>query len=196
MRSSFRRAALLASAIALAGAFTVGCSSSHDGSKGSASSESTPNAQAKAAGDEPANVPPTLDVGQSTTFDMPATATTTTKFRITVKRAVALSDTEAADMMLDEKKGKYTRLELTVENVGSVPAQFLTYDQMTWESADTPVQPSNADTTTDGPDLETTYKPGQKLTGGMTVQGQTRGGVVTYYAKVGGPVSFRIKLPA
>ncbi|MFF1689282.1 MULTISPECIES: hypothetical protein [unclassified Streptomyces] len=65
------------------------------------------------------------------------------------------------DTTNEPEQGQYVALTLTFKNVGKAPAEVMTYGMMKWEDSKTAAQ----DATTlegvgEGPELDTTYKPG------------------------------------
>ncbi|MFH8370118.1 DUF4352 domain-containing protein [Streptomyces sp. NPDC018031] len=156
------------------------------------SDEGTPP---EGATEEPAEgaPPAALSVGESGTFtvaDVDGNQVAT--FEVTVDEAeyVGASEEEAGTSLPAE--GQYLRLGLTLKNVKGKPADIMTYGQVQWEDADTAAQDATTLNTVDGPDLDTTYKPGQGVTGKLILDVPERGGTLTY---LGDGSGFSVKLP-
>ncbi|MFF1417650.1 DUF4352 domain-containing protein [Streptomyces sp. NPDC058280] len=139
---------------------------------------------------------PSLKVGDTGTYDVVETdeygenPSVTTKMQVTVKGAKYVTPSEI-DTTNEPKLGQYVVLTLTLKNVGKKPADFAAYGVTTWESKDTAAQ----DATTlegvgEGPELDTTYKPGQSVTGSLVLDVGAKGGIVSYDGD-----TFRVELP-
>lgn len=209
MRTS--RYAARAASLAILGAVLVGCSSEQsdgpDVAKTSASEAPSKSAE-KAAQKSPSPSPsksaaPVIAVGETGTFDVGETDQygenykVTSKMQVTAVSAKYVTPAEI-DAASDPEQGQYVVLTLTIKNVGKAPGKFSTYGLMKWEDDQTAAQ----DATTlegvgEGPDLDTTYKPGQSVTGKLVLDVARRGGQVSYVGgddPSPGPV-FVVKLP-
>ncbi|WP_326812083.1 DUF4352 domain-containing protein [Streptomyces scopuliridis] len=154
------------------------------------SAEPSPSASASASAG------PLLKVGQTGTYDVVETdeygenPAVTTKMQVTVKSAKYVTPADV-DTTNEPELGQYVVLTLTLKNVGSKPADFAAYGATTWENKDTAAQ----DATTlegvgEGPELDTTYKPGQSVTGSLVLDVGAKGGIVSYADD-----TFRVELP-
>ncbi|QKW49650.1 DUF4352 domain-containing protein [Streptomyces buecherae] len=221
-----RALAVLTSA-ALLSAVLAGCSGDGGDGKGAAdpaasttrpaASEAATGTDTEAAGDAPLDVPeetteakttpatkaPSLAVGESGTYEVGETDEYGENFKVTSRMKVTVVSAEyvtpaQVNTTNQPEKGQYVALTLTVRNTGGAPADFAAYGMMKWEDAKTAAQ----DATTlegvgEGADLDTTYKPGQSVTGRLVLDVVRRGGVVHYYdANAGGESpSFTVELP-
>ncbi|WP_432034834.1 DUF4352 domain-containing protein [Streptomyces cucumeris] len=200
------RAASAALLGAVLGAVLVGCSSD-DGDTASDPAPSAPVTAEKAAKESPKPKPsagPEIGIGESGTFSTGETDEygenyrATSKMRVTAVSAKYVTPSEINTSNQPEQ-GQYVVLTLTLKNVGKAPAEFSSYGLMEWEDIKSTAQ----DATTlegvgEGPDLDTTYKPGQSVTGKLVLDVARRGGKVSYVGgddPAPGPV-FTVKLPA
>ncbi|MFD7776677.1 DUF4352 domain-containing protein [Streptomyces sp. NPDC059753] len=211
MHAYIRRAVLLAVPAVLASALVTGCSSGDD-AKDVATKPTKAAAPAKEeAADEPTEEKPSsapapaLGVGQTGTFatgktdDYGENFKVTSKLQVTVVSAKYVTPAEV-DTTNEPEQGQYVALTLTFKNVGKAPAEVMTYGMMKWEDSKTAAQ----DATTlegvgDGPDLDTTYNPGQSVTGKLILDVARKGGTVSYFDTNGDPEaegpSFKVALP-
>ncbi|MBP2059743.1 DUF4352 domain-containing protein [Streptomyces iranensis] len=208
MRTS--RYAVRAASVALLGVVLVGCSESSDGPDvdGPATSAAPSKPAQKAAEESPSpsastSAAPVIAVGETGTFDVGETDDygenykVTTKMQVTAVSAKYVTPAEV-DTTNKPKQGQYVKLTLTLKNVGKAPAEIMTYGMMQWEDDQTAAQDaSTLEGVGDGPDLDTTYKPGQAVTGSLVLDVGRRGGKVSY---VGGDdpgkgPTFVVKLP-
>ncbi|MGW2514709.1 DUF4352 domain-containing protein [Streptomyces scopuliridis] len=201
MRSFVRRAAFFATPAIAISLLITGCSSSDSTESKPKNTEASvePAADPAKESAEPspsASAGPLLKVGQTGTYDVVETdeygenPAVTTKMQVTVKSAKYATPAEV-DTTNEPELGQYVVLTLTLKNVGSKPADFAAYGVTTWENKDTAAQ----DATTlegvgEGPELDTTYKPGQSVTGSLILDVGAKGGIVSYD---GG--TFRVELP-
>ncbi|GAA0641124.1 hypothetical protein GCM10009548_01590 [Streptomyces malaysiensis subsp. malaysiensis] len=193
--------------MALLGAVLVGCSSD-DGNDSSKPAPSAPATTQKAAEKSSSPSPskpaaPVVAVGQTGTFDVGEADDygenykVTTQMQVTVVSAKYVTPAEV-DTTNKPEQGQYIKLTLTLKNVGKAPAEIMTYGMMKWEDDKTAAQDaSTLEGVGDGPDLDTTYKPGQSVTGSLVLDVGRRGGRVSY---VGGDdpgegPTFVVKLP-
>ncbi|MEU7243435.1 DUF4352 domain-containing protein [Streptomyces sparsogenes] len=191
MRTS--RYAVRAASVALLGVVLVGCSSD-DGDDSKKSAPSAPDAPADAT-DTDLAAPKALSVGQSGDFAASDdTSEVATRFKVTVREVKYISAEEAEDSA-QQDSDIYVRLRLTLENVGKHPGKFDDFSTLKWQSAKTAEQDATTYTSPPGPDLSTTYKPGQSVTGYLILNVMERGGEVTYYDAAGYGPSFVVKLP-
>ncbi|WDM16754.1 DUF4352 domain-containing protein [Streptomyces lavenduligriseus] len=205
MRAYIRAAvpAMLLSAVVL-----TGCSSE---SKNEAAPAKPP--VSREAAQEPAGTPstpstpsssaPVLSVGQTGTYDVGETDETGDTYRVTSKMSVTVVSaryvTPAEVGAVAKPRGQYVELTLTVRNVGKAPADFhaSAIGRMQWEDEQTAAQDATTTVSTDGPDLDTTYKPGQGVTGKLVLDVGRRGGVVSYLGSEDPDTGavFKVKLP-
>ncbi|MEV6806714.1 DUF4352 domain-containing protein [Streptomyces sp. NPDC051132] len=213
MRAYVRRACVPAAV--LSAVLLAGCSSGGEGE----SASTTPPAAAEAVNEgvqtpaepSPTDVPssspaPVLRVGQTGTYDVGETDEYGENYKVTGKMSVTVV---GAKYVTQEQlgtptkpRGQFAVLTLTIRNLGDTPADFnaSAVGRMVWEDEHTATQDATtlADVT-GGPDLDTTYKPGQSLTGQVVVDIPRKGGVVSYTGSEDpqheGAV-FSIKLPS
>jgi hypothetical protein len=204
------RAASAALVGALLGAVLVGCSSDGgDDSEKSAPSPSTTSATAeKAAEESPSPSPtkpaaPVIAVGETGTFDVGKTDEYGENYKVTSRMQVtAVSAKYVTPAEIDTtnkpENGQFVVLTLTLKNVGKAPVEIATYGLMKWEDGQSSAQDaSTLEGVGDGPDLDTTYKPGQSVTGKLVRDVARCGGKVSYVGgddPSAGP-SFVVKLP-
>ncbi|MDX2575881.1 DUF4352 domain-containing protein [Streptomyces scabiei] len=207
MRAYVRRACV--PAVLMSALLLTGCSG---GGSDDASPKQTPASEVPI--DEPTEEPsesasssapgPELTVGETGSYDVGETDDTgenykvTSKMQVTVVSAKYVTPAEI-DTTNKPEHGQFVELTLTLKNVGKAPAKFSAYGLMTWEDDKTAAQ----DATTlegvgEGPELDTTYKPGQSVTGKLILDVARKGGTVSYVGSddldAEGPV-FTIKLP-
>jgi hypothetical protein len=129
---------------------------------------------------------PVVGVGETATWDVVETdeygenPKAVTQMSVTVEsvRYVTPAEIDAAG---SPEHGQFVELKLTLKNVGTAPADVMTYGMLAWEDKQTAAQ----DATTlegvgEGPDLDTTYKPGQAVTGTLILDVARKGGTVSY----------------
>jgi hypothetical protein len=144
---------------------------------------------------------PVLKVGQTGTFDDVETdqygenPKPVTKMSVTVKEAAYVTPDEVDAQ--EPEHGQYVRLTLTVKNTGTAPGTYAGYGALRWEDAQTAAQDATTLVIPDGPELDTTYKPGQSVTGVVVLDVARKGGTVTYWdsAATEAP-AFSIALPS
>ncbi|WP_405620198.1 DUF4352 domain-containing protein [Streptomyces sp. NBC_00076] len=204
MRAYIRRACV--PAVLISAVLLTGCSSAVT-TEPKADASAPPVVEETSA--EPSETPsssapaPKLGVGESGTFDVGKTDEYGENYKVTSKLEVTVVSAKyltAAELdTSDPEQGQYAELTLTVKNVGKAPAKFSSYGMMQWEDEQTAAQ----DATTlegvgDGPDLDTTYKPGQSVTGKIILDITRKGGTVSYVAsddpEAEGPV-FTVTMP-
>ncbi|MFB7919211.1 DUF4352 domain-containing protein [Streptomyces sp. NPDC056061] len=118
-----------------------------------------------------------------------------TQLEVTATKAEYVSPADIGTT--NKPKGQYVRLTLTVKNVGKKPGDFAAYGMMKWENASTATQDaSTLEGVGDGPDLDTTYKPGQAVTGSLVLDVGTKGGTVSYWGDSSDGPLFSIELPS
>ncbi|MFJ3588562.1 DUF4352 domain-containing protein [Streptomyces sp. NPDC090231] len=120
-----------------------------------------------------------------------------TTMRVTVKGAEYVTPADV-DTTNKPKLGQYVRLTLTVKNVGQKEGEFSGYGMIKWENKGTAAQ----DATTlegvgTGPELDTTYKPGQAVTGSLVLDVGAKGGTLSYWDEDTGTdePAFAVELP-
>ncbi|MFE2675326.1 DUF4352 domain-containing protein [Streptomyces hygroscopicus] len=197
MRAS-QHAVRVASATLL-GAVLVGCSSD-DGEDSSKPAPSAPASVDEAAEKSPSPSPsksaaPVISVGETDEYG--ENYKVTSKMHVTAVNAKYVTPGEV-DTTNEPRAGQYVKLTLTLKNVGKAPAEIMAYGMMQWEDGRTAAQ----DATTlegvgEGPDLDTTYKPGQSVTGSLVLDVARRGGKVSYVGgdDPGAGPTFVVKLP-
>jgi hypothetical protein len=127
-----------------------------------------------------------LKVGETGTYDVGETDDSGENFKVTSKMQVTVVSAKYVtpaeiDTTNKPEQGQFVKLTLTLKNVGNAPADFAAYGMMKWEDEQTAAQ----DATTlegvgEGPDLDTTYKPGQSVTGSLVLDVARKGGTVSY----------------
>ncbi|MFF1400232.1 DUF4352 domain-containing protein [Streptomyces sp. NPDC058287] len=213
MHAYIRRAVLLTAPLALASALVTGCSSPEPTDADTkplpveATASFAKEDDGKPAEEAPSTTPaaPSLKVGESGTFltgktdDYGENFKVTSKMQVTVVSAKYVTPAEV-DTTNKPEQGQYVKLTLTFKNVGKAPAEVMTYGMMKWEDSKTAAQ----DATTlegvgEGPELDTTYKPGQSVTGKLILDVARKGGTVSYFDNNSDPEaegpSFKVALP-
>lgn len=192
MRAYVRRACV--PAVVLSVALLAGCSSSDDPTdaapKTSASAEPVVEEQ---PAEEPSeatslSVPaaPVVKVGETKEFGIGETDEYGENYKIKTKMAVTVVSakyvTPAEIDTSNEPEGQFVKLTLTLKNVGVAPAEIMLYGMMKWEDERTAAQDaSTLEGVGEGPELDTTYKPGQSVTGSLVLDVGRKGGTVGYY---------------
>lgn len=207
MRAYIRRAAV--PAVVLSVALLGGCSSggSDDAARKQEPAAEVPIDPADLPEEEPSSSSapgPVLKIGDTGEFETGETDDYGENYKVTSKMSVTA--VSAKYMTPDEvgtsnepEQGQYVELTLTLKNVGKAPAEVMLYGMTTWEDDSTAAQ----DATTlegvgEGPELDTTYKPGQSVTGKLILDVGAKGGIVSYNGSedpdADGPV-FSVELP-
>ncbi|MFE4719615.1 DUF4352 domain-containing protein [Streptomyces sp. NPDC056728] len=195
----------------LPSALVTGCSSGNDAKEVAtkptkAAAPAKEEAAEEPSEEKPSSAPaPALGVGQTGTFptgktdDYGENFKVTSKMQVTVVSAKYVTPAEV-DTTNEPEQGQYVALTLTFKNVGKAPAEVMTYGMMKWEDSKTAAQ----DATTlegvgEGPELDTTYKPGQSVTGKLILDVARKGGTVSYFDNNADPEaegpSFKVALP-
>ncbi len=191
MRAYIRRAVVPAVVLSLA--LVAGCSSESE--SGGTSKEVPASEAAIEPADVPAEEPPSsapaaevpvVKVGETKTWDYGTTDEYGENYKITSKMSVTVVSAKYVtpaeiDTSNEPEQGQFVELELTLKNVGQAPADVMLYGMLEWEDATHAAQ----DATTlegvgDGPSLDTTYKPGQSVTGKVVLDVAAKGGKVSY----------------
>lgn len=207
MRAYIRRAAVPA---VLLSALAVGCTSGGTADKADPKPSASAKAVVDAASEEPSAAPsssapaaPELKVGETGTYDVGKTDDTgenykvTSKMQVTVVSAKYVTPAEI-DTTNKPEQGQFVKLTLTLKNVGKAPADFAAYGMMKWEDAQTAAQEATTlEGVGDGPDLDTTYKPGQSVTGSLVLDVARKGGTVSYVGtdNPSADAAFKVALP-
>lgn len=190
MRAYIRRAVV--PAVVLSVALVAGCSS------GDKSADAAPKQEpASEVPIDPADLPsqapsssapaaPVLKIGETGEFETGETDEYGENFKVTSKMSVKVDEAKYVtpaeiDTTNKPTQGQFVKLTLTLKNVGQAPADVMLYGMLKWENADHAAQ----DATTlegvgDGPTLDTTYKPGQAVTGSVVLDVAAKGGKVSY----------------
>lgn len=182
------RTATAVAALALA---LAACSSSDDTADDTSAPPASQPAEAPDA--EPVDVDesddelpdgdvPVIGVGESATVTV-----TDTTYEGTAELTVTVDDIEYPDGPRNEDgtdrpaDGHYVRLTLTVANTGADgDAMFSPYGNMMWETPTHAGQEVSTLNFADGPSVDTTYRPGQSVTGAVILDVPERTGTVTY----------------
>lgn len=206
MKAFIRRALLSAASIAVVGTLAMGCSTEPKPDKPAsiAATEPTdePAAKESAEPSPSASAAPPIKVGKSGTFDFYETdeygqnPKVATQLEVTVKGAEYVTP-EQIDTTNAPENGQFLKLTITVKNVGKAPGEFAAYGMMTWEDANTAAQEATTlEGVGEGQDVDTTYKPGQSVTGSLILDVGAKGGTLSYVSSiVDGAPAFTIDLP-
>ncbi|MFD4234325.1 DUF4352 domain-containing protein [Streptomyces sp. NPDC058542] len=206
VKAFIRRALVSAASVAVVGTLAVGCSSDTEPLKPEKSSASTSVAEPSA--DEPvepspsASAAPAIKVGESGTFDFYETdeygqnPKAVTQLEVAVKSAEYVTPTQI-NTTNEPEKGQFLKLTITVKNVGKAPGEFAAYGMMTWEDAGTAAQEATTlEGVGEGQDVDTTYKPGQAVTGSLILDVGAKGGALSYANSIVDEApAFTIELP-
>ncbi|MFF3151233.1 DUF4352 domain-containing protein [Streptomyces sp. NPDC057927] len=198
MRAYIRRAVVPA---VLLSALAVGCSSGGDSKadpKPSASAEPVVDAASKEPSEAPSSsapATPAIGVGGSSTYAAvdSSDASVKTQMQVTFKTAEFTTPLKL-DTSNSPKNGRYVLVTLTVKNVGSAAGNFASYGAMKWQDETTAAQDCTTLESSGSVDLDTTYQPGQSLTGSIVLDVPRDGGTVSYFDAPGDP-SFTIRMP-
>ncbi|MGI5404108.1 DUF4352 domain-containing protein [Streptomyces sp. CA-135486] len=198
MNTVARRVVASAASIAVA-ALLAGCGS--DDKPESSSAASTPpkaSAKPKTSPAKPSTpAVPEISVGQSGKYVAVdgADDTVKTTMQVTVKGAKYVTPEQVNTT--NKPKGQFLVLTLTVKNVGDKPGRFAPYGVIKWQDEQTAAQDATTlETTEEGQDLDTTYNPGQSVTGDVVLDVVRRGGTLSYWDNLfGDGPSFTVKLP-
>nr|WP_159059616.1 DUF4352 domain-containing protein [Streptomyces antibioticus] len=117
----------------------------------------------------------------------------TTTLKVTVK-SVKYVTPAALDTSNKPKNGQYAVLTLTVANVGDQPGRFSPYGAMQWMDDQTAAQDCTTLESVDGQDVDTEYRPGQSVTGGVVLDVGRKGGTVLYFDDAG-EAAFTVAMP-
>ncbi|WP_158716604.1 DUF4352 domain-containing protein [Streptomyces sp. NRRL F-5630] len=204
MRAAVRAAG---AAAVLSVALVAGCSSSSDSGKDQEpkavatvkpAKEKEPSPEASKTDASP--TAPVLNVGDTKTFDFgdlddESNYKIVTKMSVTAVKAKYVTAEEINGN--EPEQGQYVALTLTLKNVGEAPAQISVYGLMNWQDADHAAQDATTLEGLGGPDLETTYKPGQSVTGTVVLDVAARGGEVSLLNAASDDQApfFTVKLP-
>lgn len=197
MDISARKVASSAAVAAALGACLMGCGSSSSPTPTGTSAVPSAAVTSTAKASPVAASAPVLSVGQSGVYTATDSADDhTTQMQVTVVGVKYVTPAEVDTT--NKPKGRYVRLTLTIKDVGKASGSYSSYGQITWEDATMAAQ----DATTlegigNGPDLDTTYKPGQSVTGSVVLDVVRKGGTLVYSDNpFAGKASFSVKLPA
>ncbi|WP_157953343.1 DUF4352 domain-containing protein [Streptomyces sp. MH60] len=187
MRAYIRHAVV--PAVALLAVLVAGCSD--EGGSDDAAPKQDPASEVPI---DPADLPsqapsssapsaPVLKIGESGEFetgevDDNGTYKATSKMSVT---AVSAKYADQTPIYGEPDNGQYVELTLTLKNIGDAPGRFASYGMMRWEDDQTATQDaSSLAGVGEGPDLDTTYKPGQSVTGTLVLDIVRKGGTVSY----------------
>ncbi|MFB8071146.1 DUF4352 domain-containing protein [Streptomyces californicus] len=204
MKAFIRRALVSAVSVAMVGTFAVGCASEPDKPASIAAEPAD-----EAAAEEPvepspsASTAPAIKVGESGVFDYYETdeygqnPKVATQLEVTVKSADYVTPAQVPTTN-EPEKGQFLKLTITVKNVGKAPGEFSGYGMITWENDDTAAQEATTlEGVGEGQDVDTTYKPGQSVTGSLILDVGAKGGTLSYARSImdGDEPAFTIELP-
>ncbi|WP_425837287.1 DUF4352 domain-containing protein [Streptomyces fractus] len=211
MSTCIRRAGLLAVPAVLVAVLT-GCSGEGTGaeSKPVKADVSVEDIGTASPADEPPSTAsatpnaPVLKIGETGTWiyaqadEYGEPSDVTTKMQTTAVSAKYVTPAQI-DTTNKPEHGQYVELTLTLKNVGKAPADIAFYGMTSWEDSKTAAQgASTLEGVGEGPELDTTYKPGQSLTGKLILDVSRKGGEVSYFGGSGGESqapSFTVELP-
>ncbi len=137
----------------------------------------------------------------------PVSAGGTARFRIRDKSNPSVSTTMTATVVKVRyvaaqeigaeygEKGQLLVLTLTIKNIGHSIGTISTDGAVKWEDERTSPQDATTQDTTQGPDLNAKYKPGQSVTGSLVLRVGRKGGTLAY---IDDPSSqaFRVAFPS
>ncbi|MCM2391697.1 DUF4352 domain-containing protein [Streptomyces albipurpureus] len=136
----------------------------------------------------PETAEPALKMGQTGTY-----VVGTTSMEITPKGVKYVTPSDVGTET--PPRGQYAVLTLTVKNVGSMSGPFKSWHSLKWFDATTAMQDVSTAIGTPGLDVDTTYAPGQSVTGDIVLDVVRRGGSVGYYEDGVDIPAFSINLP-
>jgi hypothetical protein len=119
--------------------------------------------------------------------------TVRTTFEVTARSAEYVTAAEVGAPS-PARHGQYLVLTLTLKNVGPKEAAFRGRGAMKWETEGTAARDATTRARSGGPDLNTTYQPGQSVTGSIVLDIGRPGGLVSYY-DTPGAAAFTVYLP-
>ncbi|GGY88403.1 hypothetical protein GCM10010327_18910 [Streptomyces nitrosporeus] len=188
VKALIRRVAVSAALVATAASLSA-CSSDTEPVASVQPAASAPVAQPTEEASPSASPGPVIAVGESGKVDVVDTdeygenPTVVTQLDVTVKSVEYVTPADI-DTTNEPEHGQFARLTLTVKNVGRSPGDFSAYGMMKWESDDVAAQDASTLEELDGPDLNTTYKPGQAVTGSLVLDVGAKGGTVSYWGRI------------
>jgi hypothetical protein len=139
---------------------------------------------------------PEFGLGDSGTYTAVDSADESAKTKIQVTfKAIEYVTPAAIDTTNKPEHGQYVIVTLMVKNVGDAPGSFAAYGAMKWQDETTAAQDCTSLESSGGVDLDTTYQPGESLTGDVVLDIAHPGGSVSYFDDAGEP-AFIIRLPA
>ncbi len=206
MKAFIRHALVSAASVAIVGTLAVGCSSEPKPDKPASATATEPTEEAAAEKSvEPspsASAAPAIKVGESGTFDYYETdeygqnPKVATQLEVTVKSAEYVTPAQI-DTTNEPENGQFVKLTITVKNVGKAPGEFAAYGMMTWENDATAAQEATTlEGVGEGQDVDTTYKPGQSVTGALILDVGAKGGTLNYASSIVDEApAFTIELP-
>ncbi len=131
---------------------------------------------------------PVLKVGESGELETGETDDPGENYKATSKMSVKVVSAEyvtpgEVDTGNEPENGQFVKVTLTLKNVGDAPAEVMTYGRMEWENSNTARQKaSTLEGVGDGRSIDTTYRPGQSITGFLILDVGEEGGTVSYNA--------------
>ncbi|MGW1839680.1 DUF4352 domain-containing protein [Streptomyces sp. NPDC002067] len=192
MRPSIRAVSLIAGAVLTAGLAT-GCSSSGGDSGPTASKTGAPAGDLAVQPSGKSGKTP-ITIGESGTYQAVDSASgARTQMSVTFKdmRAVQASEIHATK----PPKHQYAVFTFTVKNTGDKNGAFHP-QKLKWTDGQSPEQPAfTSEKSGSGQNLDTTYRPGQTVTGDVVLDMPGGSGALRYYDG-SGPVSLSFEVPA
>ncbi|WP_159062962.1 DUF4352 domain-containing protein [Streptomyces scabiei] len=181
--------AVLISAVLLTGCSSGGDSGEATPKQTSASEVPTGEAAVKPSESASLSAPgPVLKVGESGELETGETDDPGENYKATSKMSVKVVSAEyvtpgEVDTGNEPENGQFVKVTLTLKNVGDAPAEVMTYGRMEWENSNTARQKaSTLEGVGDGRSIDTTYRPGQSITGFLILDVGEEGGTVSYNA--------------
>ncbi|MEU9120887.1 DUF4352 domain-containing protein [Streptomyces sp. NPDC048506] len=192
MRPSMRACAAVTVALGIIGPI-AGCSSPEEAPSDAHTSAPTPKQEKPAKAPKGDVKAPVIGVGKSgtyTTVDSYSGAKTT--MSVTLHSVKYVTPDEIGG---STPKGRFAVLTVEVKNVGSKDGGFHPYGMMKWEDASTAAQEASTLENTGTQDVDTTYHPGQAVTGDVVLDVPRKGGKALYRDQLG-PESIVFALPS
>ncbi|MGW1375515.1 DUF4352 domain-containing protein [Streptomyces sp. NPDC002446] len=136
---------------------------------------------------------PVVSVGKTVSYnavDISSGAKTTMSVTFHAVKYVTASEVSAV-----KPKGRYAVVTVEVTNTGGKDGGFHPYGKMKWEDKGTAVQGVATMDSTGTQSVDTTYHPGEAVTGDIVLDVPRKGGTVSYYDGTG-PASLTFVMPA
>ncbi|MFH9867600.1 DUF4352 domain-containing protein [Streptomyces lydicus] len=168
----------------------AGCSSSTDANVDPPPS-SVPKREKAAGPTQKKDKAPVLTVGKNASYDA-ASSTTRATLSVTFRAAKYVT---ASEISAGKPKGRFAVITLEVTNNGSRDGAFHPYGFMKWEGGDRVAQGVATLYSTGTQSVDSTYHPGESVTGDVVLDVPRKGGTVSYYDGTG-TASLTFVMPA